>query len=115
MDQLGDISNLATKMDIDPADSLATTNATSPPPSQNMIYNDDAEETHVGDEMQSADPLRGLFYELPTPILQAPPQPTPMTRDTRPHSTTRKTMAATRSSLHQAARPSPISVVERAT
>jgi hypothetical protein len=62
-----------------------------------------------------SDLYSGLFHELPAPIL-APLQTTPSVRAPKPRAAgKRRTLAATRSSLRQAARPSPIPVAERAT
>lgn len=106
-DQLGDISDLVTKMDIDPAEKTV-----SPPLLQNAAGDD---HTRAGEETKPADPLSGLFCELSDPILQALARETSTVRGRGGRAGARRTMAATRSSLRQAARPSSIPVAERAT
>ena len=55
---------------------------------------------------------RGLFKELPSPLL---PTPTPSALQEPPYGgRSRKTMASTRCSLRLAAKPSPVPVAQRA-
>jgi len=119
--QVGEISELVTRMDIDSAadhEQVSAAAAEASPPRAlspgRDAYDDDAAQTDGG--QPPADLYSGLFRELPEPILQAPKLPTPPPRAPKNRGAgKRSTLAATRSSLRQAARPSPIPVAERAT
>ncbi|KXG24091.1 hypothetical protein SORBI_3008G184300 [Sorghum bicolor] len=103
MDEVGVISGLVTKMDIDTATERGPTAAAMtsspagvpPPPPENQ---------------QPPNLYTGSFCELPAPVLQAPApgEPAPRARKMK------KPTVSTRSSSHLAARPSAVPVAQRA-
>jgi len=103
MDEVGVISGLVTKMDIDTATERGPTAAAMtsspagvpPPPPENQ---------------QPPNLYTGLFCELPAPVLQAPApgEPAPRARKMK------KPTVSTRSSSRLAARPSAVPVAQRA-
>ena len=109
---LGDISDMVTRMDIDPMcdrdGAIAAASSGSSP------HKPPLRQGETGTEA-ARDIYSGLFRELEGPILQAPPQLVPSTPVTKTRAKKKTTLPATRTSLRQAARPSNIPVAERAT
>jgi hypothetical protein len=95
---VGDISEMVNKMDINPV------------ADRDVAGSLEAEDGH------STDIYNGLFHELPAPILLSPPQASPSSRLSKTRvPRKKKTLAAMRTSLRQAARPCTVPVDERAT
>jgi hypothetical protein len=94
---VGDISEMVNKMDINPV------------ADRDVAGSLEAEDGH------STDIYNGLFHELPAPILLSPPQASPSSRLSKTRVPRKKTLAAMRTSLRQAARPCTVPVDERAT
>ena len=107
-DEVREISDLVTRMDIDtatergPATAMVMTESPRAPP-----------EGHGEGSQQQPNLYTGLFRELSAPILQAPTAPPPCSTMPRERKA-KKPPVSTRSSVRLAARPSSVPVAHRA-